>query len=149
MDLITKLFDMDLSALVPEMSVFLTGARTLLILAVLAGPIALLVLGSLYLFRPTPEANYHFGFRTYYGMGSIEAWQFSQKIAGMAFGGLGAVLLIVMLIVVLCFGGKDLLQIAGTCLVCLLWQAGLALLARLAVAILAGVYFDKNGNHRR
>ena len=149
MDFITKLFDMDFAALMPELSVFLKLTRTVLAFAVLAGPVILLVLGGMYLWKPAPEANYKYGFRTYFGMGSVEAWRFSQKIAGLTFGALGAVLLIVMLIVVICFGGKDLLQVARSAMISLLWQVGLILLARLVPAILSGVFFDKNGDRRR
>ena len=149
MDLITKLFDIDFAALVPELPVFLGLTRTVLALGILSGPICLLVLGALYLFKPAPEANFRFGFRTYYGMGSVEAWRFSQKIAGLTFGALGAVLLVVMLIVVLCFGGKDLLRVARTAMICLFWQVGLILLARLVPAVLSAVFFDRRGDRRR
>jgi len=149
MDLITGLFDMDFAALVPEMSAVLGTVRTLLILAVLAGPIAMVVLGALYLFAAPTEANYKFGFRTYFGMGSVEAWRFSQKIAGLAFGGLGVILLIVMIIVVIGFGGKDAFRIAQTAITCLCWQAGLVLVARLTVAVLAGVFFTADGGRRQ
>lgn len=149
MDFIANLFNLDFSVLVPEISMFLGGMRTLLILAILAGPIAMTVLGYFYLFRPTPEANYRFGFRTYYGMGSIEAWQFSQKIAGLIFGALGAALLLIMLVVILATIKQDLLHLARTAVICLLCQAGLALIARLTVAILAAVFFDGKGNHRK
>ncbi len=148
MDLITKLFDIDFAALVPELPVFLGLTRTVLALGILSGPICLLVLGALYLFKPAPEANFRFGFRTYYGMGSVEAWRFSQKIAGLTFGALGAVLLVVMLIVVLCFGGKDLLRVARTAMICLFWQVGLILLARLVPAVLSAVFFDRRGDRR-
>lgn len=149
MEIITKLFDLDLSKLVPQISTFLGLTRTVLILAILTGPILLTTLGALYLFKPAPEANFKYGFRTYFGMGSIEAWEFSQKIAGLAFGGLGAILLVIMIIVVLTLINKDLLRVANTAIVCLIWQAALALIARLTVAILAGIYFDKDGKHRR
>ncbi len=149
MDLITKLFDIDFAALVPELPVFLGLTRTLLVFAMLTGPVTLLVLGALYLFKPAPEANYNFGFRTYYGMGSIEAWQFSQKIAGLAFGGLGAALLLIMLIVILCFIGKDLLRVAVMAMICLLVQVVLILAARIVVAVLCKKYFDKDGQRRR
>ena len=82
-------------------------------------------------------------------MGSVEAWRFSQRMAGLIFGALGALLLIIMLIVVFCFIGKDLLQIARTAVICLLWQVGLTLIARISICVMAGVYFDKNGNRRR
>lgn len=149
MDLITNLFDMDLSALVPDMPVVLGAVGFLLVLAVLTGPILLTTMGALYLFKPAPEANFKYGFRTYYGMGSIQAWRFSQKIGGLAFAGLGVVLLLVMLVVALTFIGKDLFRIATTATICLLIQAVLALIARLTVAVLCRVYFDKDGNPRR
>lgn len=149
MELISKLFDMDLSKLVPKLPVFLGFVHTFLVLAVLIGPILMVALGALYLFKPAPEANYKYGFRTYFGMGSIEAWQFSQKIAGLIFGALGALLLIIMFIVVLTFIKKDLFQIAGTAIVCLIWQAILALAARVAVSVLCWKYFDKDGNRRK
>ncbi len=149
MDLITKIFDMDFAAMVPEMGRFVKDVRGLLVLALLAGPILLLTLGALYLYRPTPEANFKFGFRTYFGMGSQEAWQYSQRIAGLVFGALGAVLLVAMVVVLLCMIGKDLLRLAGTAVICLICQAVLVLAARLVVAILSGRYFDKNGDRRR
>ena len=149
MGFITNLFSMDFAALVPELSVFLKTARVLLALALLAGPVCLLALGALYLFKPAPEANYRYGFRTYYGMGSIEAWQFSQKLAGLIFGALGAVLVVTMLLVILCFIGKDLLQVSKMSAICLLIQMIFILLARLAVAILSAKYFDKDGSRRK
>ena len=149
MDFITKLFDIDFSVFIPKLPIFLGLTHTLLVLAVLAGPVTLTVLGALYLFRPVPEANYRFGFRTYFGMGSVEAWRFSQRIAGLIFGALGALLLVVMLIVVFCFIGKDLLQIAKIAVISLLWQVGLTLVARISLSIMVGMYFDKNGNRRR
>lgn len=149
MELISNLFDMDLSKLVPDLPVFLGFVHTLLVLAVLIGPILLVVLGALYLFKPAPEANFKYGFRTYFGMGSIEAWQFSQKMAGLIFGGLGALLLIIMFIVVLTFIGKDLFRIAGTAIVCLIIQALLTLAARLTIGFLCWKYFDKDGQRKQ
>jgi len=149
MEFITKLFDLDLAKFVPAMPVFLGGVRALLVLAILAGPILMLALGGMYLLRPAPEANFKYGFRTYFGMGSIEAWRFSQKMAGLAFGGLGALLLLIMFIVVLTFFKKDLFQIANTAIVCLIWQAVLALIARIAVGVMCYIYFDKEGNRKK
>ncbi len=149
MEIITKLFDLDLAKFVPEMPAFLGGLRAILVLAVLIGPILLVTLGAMYLLRPAPEANFKYGFRTYFGMGSVEAWKFSQKIAGLAFGGLGAVLLLIMFIVVLTFFKKDLFQIANSAIVCLIWQAGLTLIARITVFVMCCIYFDRNGDRRK
>lgn len=149
MGIITKLFEIDFTSFVPKLPVFLGLVRGLLVLAILAGPIAMVVLGGFYLFKPTPEANYKFGFRTYFGMGSVEAWRFSQRMAGMVFGALGIGLTVIMLIVMLFFIGKNLQQIAAICLVVLLVQVVLTLIARLVVACLARKYFDKDGNRRK
>ena len=149
MDIITKLFDLDLSKFVPAMPVFLGALRALLVIIILAGPILLVTLGAMYLLRPAPEANFKYGFRTYYGMGSVEAWKFSQKIAGLAYGGLGAILLLVMFIIVLTFFGKDLFRIANTAITCLLWQVGLILIARITVGVMCYIYFDKDGNRKK
>ena len=148
MDFITGLFDMDFAALVPEMGAMLGFIRVVLSLLVLAGPLSMLILGVLYLFMSPPEANYKFGFRTYFGMGSVEAWRFSQKIAGIAFGCLGLILL-VAIVVDFSFIGKDTHQVASTAITCLLWQVGLALAARLAVGIAAAVFFTADGGRRR
>lgn len=149
MDLITKLFDIDFAALVPELPVFLGLVRTLMALAMLTGPVVMLILAVLYLRKPAPEANYNYGYRTYFGMGSVEAWQFSQKIAGLIFGALGAGLLLIMLIVILFFIGKTLLTVAIMAMVCLLIQVLLIAAARITIAILCKKYFDKNGDRRR
>ena len=149
MDIITKLFDLDLSKFVPAMPVFLGALRALLVIIILAGPILLVTLGAMYLLRPAPEANFKYGFRTYFGMGSVEAWKFSQKIAGLAYGGLGAILLLVMFIIVLTFFGKDLFRIANTAIICLLWQVGLTLVARITVGVMCYIYFDKEGDRKK
>ena len=149
MDFINKIFELDLGKLVPDMGLVLEKSRMLVTVSVLVGPILLLVLGLIYFFIPPKEANHRFGFRTYFGMGSVEAWQFTQKIGGLAFGGLGLILLIVMLFVIGSFNGKDHFEMVNTAMVAMIWQAVLALLARLATAVLAAVFFDRDGNRRK
>ena len=148
MSFITKLFDIDFGALVPELPVFLGLMRTLMAFALLAGPVTMVILAALYLYKPAPEANYHFGYRTYYGMGSVEAWQFSQRFAGLIYGGLGAGLAVIMLIVILFFIGKTLLTVAIMVTVCLVIQVILLIAARIVIANQCKKYFDKDGNRR-
>lgn len=149
MDLITGLFNIDFSALVPNLNTMLGLIRFLLSMLLLAGPLSLLILGFMYRFMAPPEANYKFGFRTYFGMGSVEAWRFSQRIAGIAFGALGLVLLVIALIVDLTFIGKDTYQIASSAMVCLLWQLGLIGAVRLGIAILCAKFFTADGSRRQ
>lgn len=149
MELITKLFDIDFASLVPELPTFLKLVRTVLALAMLAGPIALLSSGALYLYKPAPEANFKYGFRTYYGMGSIEAWVFSQRIGGLVYGALGAGLTLIMLIVILCFIGKTLLTVSIMAMISLIVEALLVLAARITLYYWCKKYFDKDGNRRQ
>lgn len=149
MDFINKIFELDLGKLVPEMGLVLNYARMIVTVSVLVGPILLLVLGFIYSFIPPKEANHRFGFRTYFGMGSVDAWKFTQRVAGIAFGGVGLVLLVIMLIIVGGFDAKDHFDMVNTAMKALLWQAGLALLARITTSVLATVFFDRNGNRRR
>ena len=139
----------DIAKLLPEVNATVGFIVLLARIVTFAVPLLILGLGLTYFLKPTPEANHTFGYRTYFGMGSVEAWKFSQKIAGLAYGGLGAILLLVMFIIVLTFFGKDLFQIANSAIICLLWQAGLALVARIAVGVMCYIYFDKEGNRKK
>ena len=149
MSFISKLLNIDFGALIPELPVFLGLVRTLMAFALLAGPVTMVILALLYLYKPAPEANYHYGYRTYYGMGSIEAWQFSQKFAGLIFGGLGAALTVIMLVVILFFIGKTLLTVAIMAVVCLVIQIILIVVARIVIANQCKKYFDENGDRRK
>ena len=149
MNKITELMDsMDLSNLVPELGGLMSKASSIAAWAVMIGPLVLLVLGLLYLFKPPTEANHRFGFRTYFGMGSIEAWRYTQRLAGLIFSGLGILLTVIMGIVCLTFGGKDTLQILDRAVACLLWEAGLIAAACLAVIVIVTTRYDKNGARR-
>ena len=149
MDLITGLFDLDFASLMPEMGALLSAIQPILSAVLLAAPLIMLVLGTLYLFLAPPEANYKFGHRTHFGMGSVEAWRFTQKVAGLAYCGIGVILLIAMVIVIFSFAGKDFFQMAETAITCLLWQVGIVLLAQLVIAVVVGVFFTASGERRR
>ena len=145
-----KAFDnFDLATLFPKLdSVF--GRITLICrVCVLVGPILLLILGLCYLFLAPKEANYYFGYRCYYGMGSVHAWRFTQRIAGMVLGGLGLVLTVVMTVLSLGFGSMDINAMVWRTVWCLVWEAVLSLLATLAINGLAMYWFDRKGELRR
>ena len=149
MSFITGLFDMDFSWLVPEINGLMGTVKTLLILAMLVGPVLMVVFGLLYMFKAPKEANYRFGFRTYFGMGSTEAWQYTQRIAGLVFTALGGALLIAMIVVMCFFGRHDLLKNVTTAAICVSVQAGALLIARIVLSIVVSVYFDGFGDRRR
>ena len=149
MNSITAFFDkLDFSKLVPELDTLLGRLQAVASWALMIGPIVMLVLGAWYYFLPPKEANYKVGFRTWFGMGSVEAWRFTQKLAGIVWGALGVVLLVVAIIVSLTFGNKDAMEIATSAFVCLMWQAGLALIAYLGISVFVTLRYDSKGYRR-
>ncbi len=149
MNSITAFFDeIDLTKLVPQMDTLLDKLETIATLSLLIGPILMLAFGLRYLFLPPKEANHKVGFRTWFGMGSVEAWRFTQRLAGIIWSGLGLILTLITLIVSLTFGGKDAMQIATTTFVWVMWQAGLALIGYFVIGIMVMLRYDSKGYHR-
>ena len=81
--------DFDPASLLPELDTVMGKIALIARIAVLIGPAVLLVMGLVYIFASPKEANYTLGYRCYFGMGSVEAWRFTQKLAGIAFVALG------------------------------------------------------------
>ena len=140
---------LNLEKLVPNLQVLLGHMKHITRSAMLLGPAVMLILGLLYLFAPPREANRKFGFRTYFGMGSVEAWRFTQRIAGFVFSGMGLVLGIVMLIISGKFGSGDAMAMMMSAVKCLMWQVILTAAACIGISAASAVMFDKNGIRRR
>ena len=113
------------------------------------GPVVLLVLGLAYLFLSPREANYYFGYRCYFGMGSVQAWRFTQRIAGMLFGGVGLILTIVMFLISGGFAEMEVTDMVWKAAGCLACQAIIAIVLTLLVNFLAFFFFDAKGGPRR
>lgn len=138
----------DPASLLPELSSVFDTVSAVCRIAVLAGPIILLVLGLAYLLFAPREANYYFGYRCYYGMGSIEAWRFTQRLAGAVLGGLGLILTGAMIFLSGSFAGMDAMDMVWKAFWCLVWQAVLVLLANAAIWGITFFRFDARGNYR-
>ena len=149
-DALKKAFeDFDLATLLPKLDSIFDKITLICRICVLVGPIILLILGLFYLFLSPKEANYYFGYRCYYGMGSVHAWRFTQRIAGIVLGGLGLILTPVMFLISSGFAGMQVMDMVWKALRCLLWQAGLTILATLAINGLAMFWFNRKGELRR
>jgi len=140
---------LDPTQLLPEADAFLTIAVILIIISLLIGPVLLLLAGLKYLKAPSPLPNYKTGFRTYFGMGSKGAWDYTQRLAGLIWSILGAVLSVAMIVVCLIFISMNAAQIAYTALICMIVQAALAILSWAVITILVTVNYDKNGQLRK
>ena len=139
----------DPAALLPDLSDLFGSLATLCRFAVMIGPVVLLVLGLAYLFLSPREANYYFGYRCYFGMGSVQAWRFTQRVAGMLFGGVGLILTIVMYVISGGFAGMEITQMVWKAAGCLAWQVGITLALTLLINFLAFFFFDAKGGPRR
>ena len=149
MEFINKIFELDLGKFVPEMTDVLEKTRFLVKFSVLAGPILLLAIGLMYLLFPPKEANHKLGFRTYFGMGSVEAWQFTQRLAGVVWSALGLILTVVMAVV--CGGFKNLEQdqMMARAATAIGWELGLVIVSIIAINVTLMVLFDAKGYRRR
>ena len=139
----------DPASLFPDLDVLIDKIPLIARIAVLIGPVILLVMGLLYLFASPKEANYYFGYRCYYGMGSEEAWRYTQRIAGIGLGALGLVLSVVMLLVSGGFAEMETMELLWRAVYCDAWEVGLAVVACLTVNTMAALRFDGKGDRRK
>lgn len=148
-DLKSLMDGFDPASLLPELDSVVGKVELVTRIAVMVGPIVLLALGLAYLFLAPKEANYRFGYRCYFGMGSVNAWRFTQRLAGLVWGALGLVLTVVMLLVCGSFRGKEVVDMLGSALTALIWQAGLTAVSCLVINTLAALSYDAKGEPRR
>lgn len=139
----------DPAALLPDLSKVFGSLAAVCRFAVLIGPVVMLALGLAYLFLSPKEANYYFGYRCYYGMGSVNAWRFTQRLAGLVFSLLGGLLLVLMLWISGSFAGMEVTAMVWKALDCLIWQAVAALVATVGLNGTAAFFFDRKGELRR
>lgn len=139
----------DPASLLPELDTVMDKIVPVARAAVMIGPLLLLVMGLLYLFAAPKEANYRFGYRCYYGMGSVEAWQFTQRLAGIVLGALGLVLGLVMLLISGSFAKMETMDLLWRAVYCLLSQLIAVAVACVSINTVAAVRFDKRGDLRK
>ena len=143
------LSDFDLTKFVPALDTVLGWIEMLTRIAVMVGPVLMLGFGLLYLLAPPKEANYRLGYRFWWSMASLDAWQFTHHIAGMFFTTLGLILTIVMSLI--CNGYRDMgtEEMLDSALRCIGWVIGLTVIACLAIDALVVIVFDSKGFRRR
>ena len=151
MDIISSLLDGldNIGKLVPELDKLLGSARLWLTILLLIGPAVMLILGIIYLFLPPKEANHHLGYRTYFGMGSVEAWLHTQKIAGIIYGGLGILMGILMGIICATLKNKEPIDAFTTAITWLIVQVAIVLVVYLGLWLYTAIVFDRHGNRRK
>ena len=139
----------DPAALLPELDGILEGIVSLARMAVMVGPILLFVAGLAYLLLAPKEANYTFGYRCAFGMGSVEAWRFTQRLAGIVWSVLGLVLSIVMRAKTGNFIDMEISQMLWQAVKCLIWETAIVAVSCLVINTAVMARFTYSGEYRK
>ena len=138
-----------LDAIIPQLDNLLRSMRFWMAAAMILGPVFFIVMGLFYRKWAPPEANHKLGYRTYFGMGSVSAWKYTQKLAGTVWLGVGIGLLVVA--VVGCVLTLMMEQSKGmnVALVILLVELITALVSVVTVELMVLLRYDINGKKRK
>ena len=149
MEKITELLnDFSLEKYIPKLDTLMGWVQWLVSLAIRVGPICILVLGLIHLLIPPKEANRKAGFRTYFGMGSVLAWNFTQRAAGALMVPTGLILTIIAFVKVGKFSDMDLMTMSGTAFNAIKAQVICALVIYVLMFLLTAVLFNRQGDCR-
>ncbi len=138
----------DPGALLPDLSKVFDSLVPICRIAVLIGPVVVLLLGLSYLILSPKEANYYLGYRCYFGMGSEYAWRFTQRLAGWLFTVAGLALTVVMFAISVSFPYMQLTEMVWRAASCLVVELVVSVLLVLTVNFAAAFRFDRKGRHR-
>ena len=147
--ILSFLQDFDLNKILPEMGDFLGSLQFLLWVFLLICPILLVILGVLYFFAAPKEANHAFGFRTYFTMGSVEVWRFTQRLAGLCWMCLGGVLLVIAIITGVISGNKEVADMAVSVIWFVAIEFVLVLAAWIGIQSVVLMAYDKDGKRNQ
>lgn len=139
----------DPAALLPELNGILDTILYAVRIATLVGPAVLLLLGLGYLIFAPREANYIFGYRCMFGMGSVEAWRFTQRLAGAVWSLLGLALTGAMVLLTNGFAELDVYDAVWTAVKYVLWEVGLVAASCLLINTVVMTRFTYDGDYRR
>lgn len=121
--------EFDFAKFLPKIGKIIGSVRFWIVLLMYVGSLVLLGFGLWYYLKPAKEPNTKTGFRIYPAMGSVDAWQFTQKLAGIVWTGLGGVLTVITVFVSLIFKGGNTLDMVSNYVTWMGVQAVLALIS--------------------
>ena len=150
MEKITELLNSleDLGKYIPKLDKLMGWVQWLVSFAVRVGPLCILILGLIYLLIPPKEANRKAGYRTYFGMGSIMAWRFTQRVSGIIMTVVGLILFLMAKSTVAKFDGLNSMEIANLAFKAIKVQIVCAFVIYLFMFLLTAVLFNRKGDCR-
>ena len=140
--------DFDISALLPDIMTLINWIIQLSRIALFAVPVVLLGLGMYYFLISPKEANYTAGYRCYWGMGSPDAWRYTQKLAGILWVLAGLTMLVGVVLLNATFPAMEPTDVMWKAIFCLALQGIIVLALRLVVYVTVMLNFDRKGNRR-
>lgn len=144
----TLIQEFDPSNFMPELDSVLGIVEFVCRVAVMAAPVLLFALGLLYFLVPAREANHSYGYRFYWGMGSVDAWLFTQKLAGLFWAVLGLVLTILMALICNGYRNMETMDMVWSAVECVLWELGLVAVSIVIIDLVVVVMFNRKGIRR-
>lgn len=153
MDALKELLsDFDINTLVdkliPKLDTVLGWVVLLTRIAVMAAPLLILAFGLLYLLLPPKEANYSVGYRCWWGMASLDAWQFTQKLAGVIWAIVGLGLTVTMTVMSAPFADMAPMDMLWSAVRYIAWQLLALIAACFVINVTVFVMFDRKGYRR-
>ena len=140
---------LDPTAFLPDLWAMFDKLDVALRVVVLAGPLCLLGLGLLYLLSPPDEANHLFGYRMFWGMSSVEAWQYTQKTAGLVWLALGLGMTVSMAFICNSYREMAWEAMLFSALISVVVELLLVFISKLLISALVVLKFDLKGTNRR
>ena len=139
----------DPASLLPELDSVLDTVLYAVRIATLVGPVVLLLLGLGYLIFAPKEANYYFGYRCTFGMGSVEAWRFTQRLAGLIWGVLGLGMSFVMVSLTGGMQEMALNDALWAAVKYVLWEMGIVVASTVVINTIVMIRFTYSGEYRK
>ena len=140
---------LDPTAFLPDLWAMFDKLDVALRVVVLAGPLCLLGLGLLYLLSPPDEANHLFDYRIFWGMSSVEAWQYTQKTAGLVWLALGLGMTVSMAFICNSYREMAWEAMLFSALISVVVELLLVFISKLLISALVVLKFDLKGTNRR
>ncbi len=137
-----------LENLLPDLHNFESSVLSLARLALILGPLVLLGLGIYYFSAAPKEANHTAGYRCWFGMGSVQAWRFTQRLAGSVWTVLGLILTIVAAVQAGSLAELELMDALFATGRHIFRQAVAVLLSAIAINVVVFARYDRKGARR-
>ena len=138
----------DLGALVPHVEDILSIVAPTAKVLMLLGPFVMLAFGLYCLMIAPKEATYLAGYRFRWGMGSVMAWRFMQRFAGVIFTILGLGSAVYMALHTRHVDELALMDLLMLSIYYSILQAGVALVGCLLTNLAVLMRYDLKGNRR-